>query len=65
MESPIEGTRRQGVLSNVAFFDGTRFALQKFYTALSLAAFAPTHSQIYRQKIGPGGNKLPKEHSVR
>lgn len=65
MESPIVGTRRQGVLSNVAFFYGMRFALQKFYITLSLAVFAPTHSQIYRQKIGPGGNKLPKEHSVR
>lgn len=32
---------------------------------LSLAVFTPTHSQIYGQEIGPGGNKLPKEHSVR
>lgn len=45
MESPIIGTRRQGVLNNVAFFYGMCFALQKFYITLpsSLSCCLPPH----------------------
>lgn len=53
------------MLNNVSGFYGRYFALQKFYIILplSLSLFFNLY-QIYKQAIGPEGNKLLKEHDV-
>lgn len=68
MESPVTRTRQQGVLNNVAFFSWNALCIAEIlYYSLFLSLLLsspPTRAQIYRQEIGPGGNKLPKEHDV-